>query len=69
MVFVEFLRSSRANITPILSFGILTLLYGFGIYYLLPLSLLLMDYKMLLLIFFAILGGILLGVTLLSMNM
>lgn len=68
MIFVELLKSNKANITTILSFGILTFLYGFGIYYLMPLSLLKIDFKLLLLIFFSILLGIILGVTLLSIN-
>jgi hypothetical protein len=50
-------------------FGIITIVYGIGIYYFLPLSMLSLNFAMVLRIFFLILMGMLFGLTLLSYNL
>ncbi|EAR92340.1 efflux ABC transporter, permease domain protein (macronuclear) [Tetrahymena thermophila SB210] len=51
-----------------ISFGLLCSLFGFSIYYLLPLSLFTLDMSMLITIFFFILIGLLVGLILVSIN-
>jgi hypothetical protein len=67
-MYVEIMQKSKSNIVPYLIFGIITFLYGFGIYYLLPLSLLSLKLSLILQVFFFILMGLLLGLTLLASN-
>ena len=50
-------------------FGIITVVYGLAIYYFLPLSMLSLNFKLILRIFFMILLGMLFGLTLLSFNL
>ena len=53
---------------PYISFGLICVLYGTGIYYLLPYSLLTMNLSLVLGIFFVILIGMILGLVLLAFN-
>ena len=57
------------NIVPYMIFGIITFLYGFSIYYLLPYSLVSLKLSLILEVFFFILMGLLLGLTLLAINL
>jgi hypothetical protein len=50
-------------------FGVITVVYGLAIYYFLPLSMLSLNFKLILRIFFMILLGMLFGLTLLSFNL
>lgn len=50
-------------------FGVVSVVYGLAIYYFLPLSMLSMNFKLILRIFFMILLGMLFGLTLLSFNL
>jgi hypothetical protein len=50
-------------------FGLLSVAYGLGIYYFLPLSMLSFNFSLILRIFFLILLGMLFGLTLLSLNL
>ena len=38
--YVEIMKANEGNLVPYLIFGVITTLYGFGVYYLLPLALL-----------------------------
>lgn len=49
-------------------FGILSVAYGLSIYYLIPKALLSFNFKLILEIFFMILVGMLLGLTMLAFN-
>jgi len=53
---------------PYLLFGLICILYGVSIYFLLPYSLLQLNLTLLLGIFFAILMGMIFGLTLISYN-
>jgi ABC-type antimicrobial peptide transport system permease subunit len=62
-------RSESAAVSaPLLVAGSLTAVFGFGIYYLLPLSLLSLDIELLVDLFVALLCGMMLGMVLLSLN-
>ena len=50
-------------------FGLIAVVYGLSIYYFLPLSMLSMNFQLILRIFFFILLGMLFGLTLLSFNL
>jgi hypothetical protein len=68
-VFVEIMARNKVNIVPYMIFGIITFLYGFSIYYLLPYSLVSLKLSLILEVFFFILMGLLLGLTLLAINL
>ncbi len=53
---------------PYLFFGFVTILYGVSIFFVLPYSLLQLNFTLLLGIFFAILLGMIFGLTLISYN-
>lgn len=67
MVFT-FSESNKPEIGPYLLLGLLCVLYGAGIYYILPYSLLTGNYSLVLGIFFFILIGMILGLVLLAFN-
>jgi len=58
----------KTNVLPYLLFGFITVLYGVSIFFLLPYSLLQLNLTLLLGIFFAILLGMIFGLTLISYN-
>jgi hypothetical protein len=68
-IYVEIMQKSKTSIVPFLLFGTISFLYGLGIYYLLPLSLLSLKLQLILEVFFFILLGLLLGLTLLAINL
>ena len=57
------------NIIPYIMFGMISVVFGLSIYLLLPKSLLTNNYTLILNVFFAILMGMLLGITLLVSNL
>ena len=67
--FVEIMKKSKANVVPYIIFGLITFVYGFSIFYTMPLSLLSMKLSLLLGIFLFILIGLLFGLTLMAMNL
>jgi hypothetical protein len=67
--FVEIMKKSKANVVPYIIFGMITFIYGFSIFYTMPLSLLSMKISLLLGIFLFILIGLLVGLTLMAMNL
>jgi len=58
----------KRNVLPSLLFGLITVLYGASIFFLLPYSVLQLNLTLLLGIFFAILLGMIFGLTLISYN-
>ena len=67
--FVEIMKTSAMNRVPYIIFGLITFLYGLGMFYVLPLSLLSMKISLILGVFLFILMGLIFGLTLLAMNM
>ncbi len=67
--FVEIMKKSKANTVPFIIFGLITFIYGFGIFYMMPLSLLSMKLSLLLGIFLAIIIGLLIGLSLMALNL
>ena len=67
--FVEIMKKSKVNVVPYIFFGLITILYGFVIFYTLPLSFLSMKLSLILGIFLFILIGLLIGLTLMAMNL
>ena len=67
-LYIEILNKSKANMIPVIIFGILAVGYGFSIFYLLPLSMLSYDFSMILKVFFFILFGMLLGLCMVALN-
>lgn len=67
-VYVQVLSKNKKNITSFLLFGIIACIYGLSIYYLLPLSLISLNFTMILRIFLFILVGILFALSLLALN-
>ena len=63
------MKPNEAKVIPYVIFGVITTLYGFGIYYLLPLSMLSSNLGMMLQVFFMILLGYLFGLVLLAVNL
>jgi type IV secretory pathway component VirB8 len=47
-IYIEILSKNKVNIIPQIIFGVISVAYGFAIYYLLPLSMLAMDLGMIL---------------------
>ena len=69
-IYVTILRNDTAQkVTQHVPVGFISVAYGIGIYYFLPLSLLSLNLSMILRIFFFILLGMLLGLTLLAFNL
>ncbi len=61
-------NAKSQNLYPYLTFGLICVLYGAGIYYLLPLGLLTMNLTLVLYIFFFILMGMIFGLVLIAFN-
>lgn len=68
-VIVNILDASEQNIVPYILFGTLSVTFGISIYILLPLAMLSENYSLILQIFFLILMGMILGLTLLALNL
>jgi len=65
---ISFVDNKATNLVPYLVFGSISVLLGVTIYVFLPLALLKSDYSLLLRIFFLILLGMLMGLTLMVVN-
>lgn len=65
---ITFTDNSKKNIVPYLIFGFITVTFGVAVYLLLPLALISQNVDLLLNIFFAILFGMLVGLTLMTTN-
>ncbi len=63
------MKKSSMNIVPYLIFGLITFFYGFGLFYVMPLSLLTMKISLLLGVFLFILLGLIVGLNLLALNL
>jgi hypothetical protein len=68
-IYVEVLNKSKTNIIPIVSFGILAVIYGLSIFYFFPLALVSFNFGLILNIFFFILIGMFIGLVILAMNL
>lgn len=68
-VLVKVVHAKDFDRMPYLVFGILSVVYGLSIYYLLPLALISMNFKLMLTIFFMILIGMFCGLVLLALNL
>jgi hypothetical protein len=62
------MKRSKMNTVPYIIFGLITFLYGLGIFYIMPLSLLSLKLSLILGIFLFILIGLIVGLTLFAMN-
>jgi hypothetical protein len=58
-----------SDLVPLIAFGLMAVSYGVTIYYCLPLSLLSFNASMLLTIFFIILNGMIVGLSILAYNL
>lgn len=65
---VQILDPSKRNVSSLIIFGVLAVVYGVSVYVLLPLSLLSFNFGLLLSIFFVILLSLILGLTLVAIN-
>lgn len=68
-VFVQIIHAKDFDRKPYIIFGVLSVVYGLSIYYFLPLSLISMNFSLLLAIFFLILIGMFVGLVLLALNL
>ena len=68
-VVISFVNNESKNVIPHVIFGTIAVLFGTSIYYLLPLGLLQQNFGMILSIFFMLLFGMILGLTLLASNL
>lgn len=68
-VFVEILDSESSNMSTYIVFGVISVAYGLSIYYFLPLAMLSFNFALILQILFAILVGMLFGLSLLAFNL
>jgi hypothetical protein len=62
-------KAGRTNVVPYLVFGGISVMAGISIFYLLPLAVLNFDIGLVLNIFFAILLGMIFGLTLIAFNL
>lgn len=65
---VNILQKNKKDVTGLLVFGIIALCYGFGVYYLLPLSLVSFNFSLAMTIFLFILFGMLFALAILVIN-
>lgn len=66
---IKVLDTSKRQMGAYIVFGIVGVVYGCGIYYFLPLAMLSFNFALILQIFFAILVGMLYGLSLLAFNL
>jgi len=67
-VLVKIVHAKNFDKKPYIIFGLVTVLYGISVYYFLPLSLISLNFTLLLTIFFMILIGMFVGLVLLALN-
>lgn len=65
---VEVLDPSKSKNESFITFGLLSVVYGLSIYYFLPMAFLSFDFGLILMILFAILVGMILGLSMLAFN-
>jgi hypothetical protein len=68
-IYVNILQKNKKDITGFLMFGILALSYGFGVYYLLPLSLVSFNFSLMMTIFLSIIFGMIVSLGIISVNL
>ena len=68
-ILITFIDKSTVDILPYLLYGSVSVIYGIGIYYGFPLALLELNFGLILIIFFTILMGLLLGLVLIALNL
>ena len=68
-MYVNILYKNRKDVSSLIMFGVIAIGFGFGVYYLLPLSLVSFNFSLAMTIFFGILFGMILALGLLSTNM
>lgn len=66
--YIEIMKANQTQMVPYLIFGVIATLYGFGVYYMLPLALLSFNLGLILSVFFFILLGYLFGLILFAIN-
>ena len=69
MIEVEILDDSKSGLGGYMVFGSIAVVYGMSIYYFLPLAMLSFNFALILQIFFSILVGMLLGLSMLAFNL
>ena len=67
-MYVNVLQKNKKDVTGLLVFGTLALSFGFGVYYLLPMSLISFNFSMATSIFLAILFGMIMAMVILAIN-
>lgn len=67
-VYIEVLDPNKGQMSSYIVFGLISVAYGLSVYYFLPLAMLSFNFALILQIFFFILVGMLLGLTLLAFN-
>lgn len=68
-VLITFIDMKTKDLVPYILFGSVSVVFGFAIYYGLPVALLRLNFGLILTIFFMILMGLLLGLVLVSVNL
>ena len=68
-MYAKIINNSKINVIPYFIFGIISILYGLAIYYLLPLAMFSFKLTLIIDIFFLILLGLIFGLTLLASNL
>jgi hypothetical protein len=68
-VFVKIIQAKNFDKKPYIVFGVISVIYGLSIYYFLPLSLISLNFSLMLIIFFMILIGMFCGMVLLALNL
>ena len=67
-ILITFTDNESKNLLPYLIFGSISVAFGTAIYYFLPLGLVSVNFQMILYVFFSLLIGMLLGLTLFATN-
>ena len=68
-VLISFIDNRTKDVVPYLLFGSVSVIFGIGIYYGLPVAMLQLNFGLLLTLFFTILMALLLGLVLISVNL
>ena len=68
-VLITFIDNRTKDLVPYMLFGSVSVIFGIGIYYGLPVAMLQLNFGLLLTIFFTILMGLLLGLVLIAINL
>jgi hypothetical protein len=68
-MYVNILEKNKKDVTGLLIFGVIALSYGFGVYYLLPLSMVSFNFSLAMSIFFSILFGMIFSLAVIGINL